>query len=307
MEGTSFDHADIAAETEMTNERLKFEGSVNHNSGLVAAMARPKDITEYMVRVVCDRLETWGFCVCSLKCQSEMAKITLQSAVDRTRRVKTSLRNIPRYSHDRSSHCESAIKEVEQIRVMIFRTLIADHKCDRDRYAAWTNTRYAIKADEQTSFFKLMSKDYHSEVAKFSQMSWFRSTAKQSKLTKQWKEAHRVGKLKRAYERLLVIKGSIYSDRASRRKSSDEQLNLDSVKAVLSRPWELKASTELHTAARQKYIMNQVLDKRGRPLITKCALGAAHSSECRDLLLGSKKFEVVLTAYRGQMWEKSRR
>ena len=100
-----------------------------------------------------------------------------------------------------------------------------------------------INAEEQTSFFMWMSKDYHDEVAKFSELSWCRTPAKQAKLTEQWKDAHWVGMWKRSDEHLLVIKGSIRSARAGRRQSRDEKWNLDSVKAVLSRIWELKAST----------------------------------------------------------------
>ena len=43
----------------------------------------------------------------------------------------------------------------KQIRVMIFHTLVAYHKCDSDRHAAWTITHYTVNADEQKSFFKL--------------------------------------------------------------------------------------------------------------------------------------------------------
>ena len=43
----SFDHADVAAETEMTNKRLKVEVLVDHSNGSVAAMVGPKDITEH--------------------------------------------------------------------------------------------------------------------------------------------------------------------------------------------------------------------------------------------------------------------
>ena len=62
------------------------------------------------------------------------------------------------------------------------------------RHAAWTLTRYVLKADGRTSFFKLMSKDYHGEVAKFSELVWFRIPAKQPKLAEQWREPHWVGK-----------------------------------------------------------------------------------------------------------------
>ena len=55
---------------------------VNHNHASVAAMRGPQDVTEYMVRVGCDRLETWRFGVRSLKCQNETAEITLQNTVD---------------------------------------------------------------------------------------------------------------------------------------------------------------------------------------------------------------------------------
>ena len=41
------------------------------------------------------------------------------------------------------------------------------------RHAAWTLKRFALKADGQTSLFKLMSKGYRGEVAKFSELVWF--------------------------------------------------------------------------------------------------------------------------------------
>ena len=69
-----------------------------------------------------------------------------------------------------------------QTRVLIFQTLKADHKCDGDRRAAWTITQCTVKAEEQTSFFKLMSKNHHGEVVKTAELSRFCSIAKQSKL-----------------------------------------------------------------------------------------------------------------------------
>ena len=80
-----------------------------------------------------------------------------------------------------------------------------------------------------------MRKDYHCEVAKFSELVWFRIPAKQPKLAEQWKEAHWVGKSERSDEQLLAIRGSTYSARAIRRKPCEEQWNLNIVKAVLVR------------------------------------------------------------------------
>ena len=302
LDVASFDHADIAAEP---NKKLKFKVLVSHSSGSVAAMEGPKDVTKYMVRFVCDMLETWGFGVCILKCQNEPAEIALQNAVVRTRQVKTIPTNTPKYSHGSLGHCESAIKEVEkQIRAMLFRTY-AGYNCNSEkfpaelqnfsslvRHAAWTLTRHAIKADGQTSCFKLMSKDHHGEIAKFSELVWFRIPAKQPKLAEQWKAAHWVGKSERSDEHLLAIRVSTYSARPIRRKPREEQWNLDSVKAVLVRPWELRVRTEFDApAVGQKYITNQALDKHGRtPLSTRCALGTgAHSSECRA------RFEAIWT------------
>ena len=42
----------------------KFKVLVSHRSGAVAALEGPKDVTEHMVRFVCDTLETWSFGVC---------------------------------------------------------------------------------------------------------------------------------------------------------------------------------------------------------------------------------------------------
>ena len=230
---------------------------MSHRSGAVAALEGPKDVTEHMVRFVCDMLETWGFW-CVSKCQNEPAVIALQNAVVRTTQFKTFPRNTPRYSQGSLGHCESAIKEVEkQMCAMLFR-MYADYSCNSDklpaelpifpwivRHAAWTLTRYALKADGQTSLFKLMSKDYHGEVTKFSELVWFRIAAKQPKLVEQRRKAQWVGKSERFDEHLLAIRGSIYSARAIRRKPRDEPWNLESVKAVLVSPWEC-AQREVH-------------------------------------------------------------
>ena len=66
----------------MFNKKLKFEVSVSHRSGAVAALEGPKDVTEYSVRVGCDRLDEWRSVVCSLKGQNETAEITLLNIVD---------------------------------------------------------------------------------------------------------------------------------------------------------------------------------------------------------------------------------
>ena len=123
----------------------------------------------------------------------------------------------------------------KQILVFISHTWRSDHTCDRDIHIALTITQCTLNAEEQTTFFKWMSKDYHGEVAKFAELRWFHSIAKQSNLAEQWKDAHLVGKLKRADEHLLVIKGLSRSARAGRGHARGEKWNLDSVKAVLNR------------------------------------------------------------------------
>ena len=151
----------------------------------------------------------------------------------------------------------------KQIRVFISHPWRADHTCDSDRHVAWTITQRTINAEEQTPLSKWMSKDYRGEVAKFAELSWFHSIAKQSKLEEQWKDDHWVGGLKGADEQLLVIRGLTRSARAGRRQARDEKWALDSVKAVLSRIQEWKASTEIDTSVdKQKYITNQAWDTR---------------------------------------------
>ena len=113
----------------------------------------------------------------------------------------------------------------KQIRVFISHTWRADHQGDSDRHFAWTITQCTVNVEEQTSFFKWMSKVYHGEVEKFAELSWFHSVVKQSKLAEQWKDAHWVGKLKRAVEHLLVIRGLTRSAGAGRRQVRDEKWN----------------------------------------------------------------------------------
>ena len=178
LDVASFDHCDILAEVGVFNKKLKFKVLASHRSGEVPALEGPKDVTGHMVRVGCDRLDEWRSGVCSLKGQNETAEITLLNTVDTSRRVKTILRNTPRYSHDSLGHCESSIKEVEkQICVFISHTWRTDHQCDNGRHVAWMITQCTINAEEQTSLFKWMSKDYHGEGAKFAELSWFHCIA----------------------------------------------------------------------------------------------------------------------------------
>ena len=96
---------------------------------------------------------------------------------------------------------------------------------------------------------------------------------KTGRTAEQWKDAQWVGKLKRADEHVLVIRGMTRSAGAGRRQARDEKWNLGSVKAVLNRIQELTASTQFDTSvARQKYIVSQALNKHRRsPLCTRCA------------------------------------
>ena len=58
------DHPDISAEVGMFNKKLMFKVLVSHRSGSVGALGGPKDVTEHMVRFVCDVLEMGFWCVC---------------------------------------------------------------------------------------------------------------------------------------------------------------------------------------------------------------------------------------------------
>ena len=188
----------------------------------MAAVTEPKDVTEYMVRVSC--MQSQGS-------KKETAASTLQNTDDTTRRAKTIPRNTTRYSNDSFGHCEEVEK---QIRVFISHTWRADHKCDSDRRAAWTFTQRTVHVEEHTSFFKWTSKDDLGEVGKFAEWNWFRSVAKTSKLAEQWTDAHLVGKLNRANEQLLVIKGLTRSAGAGRKQVRDEKWNLGSQSIIES-------------------------------------------------------------------------
>ena len=207
----------------------------------VAAVTEPKDATEYMVRV--------GWTSGDLVCAVSMVKMRQQR-----------------------SHCMTLmIRRVEQrqfheTRLGIRMTVWVIVKRRRNRYVYSFSTRHeqtisATATDRllgrlhntQSTLrskrlsFKWMSNDDNGKVAKFAEWSWFRSIA-QPKLAEQWKDAHGVGKLKRADEHSFVIRSLTRSARAGRRQARFEKWNLGSVKAVLHRIRELKTSTEIDTS-----------------------------------------------------------
>ena len=131
------------------------------------------------------------------------------------------------------------------------------------------------------------------EVTKFDELSWIRSVSKRSKLAEQWKDAHSVGKLKRADEHLLVIRGLIRSARAGRRQARGDKWNLVSVKAVMNRIRESKATS----VAGQKYVTNQVLDEHRRtPLRTRCAWDTGPHCRARLEIIWTKELAEAETA-----------
>ena len=70
LDVAAFDHCDISAEVGMFNKKLKFNFFRRATGvGAVAALEGPKDVTEHMVRFVCDMLETCVFGVCVRKCE----------------------------------------------------------------------------------------------------------------------------------------------------------------------------------------------------------------------------------------------
>ena len=88
------------------------------------------------------------------------------------------------------------------------------------------------------------------------------------------------------------MRGLTCSAKAIRRKPDEEKWNLESDKAVLVSPWELRVRTEFDAPPTgRKYITNQMLDQHGRtPLCTSCSLGTrSHSSDCRA------RFEAIWT------------
>ena len=165
LDVASCDHCDISAEVGTFNQKLKFKLLVSPRSVAVATLEGPKDVTEHLVRFVCDMLETWGFVCVSSSVRTSQQRPLCRTLFVRTRQFKTIPRNMPRYSHGSLCHCESATKEVKkQIRAMLFQ-MYADYNCNSDkfptelpisswmvRHAAWTLTRYALKADGRTSF-----------------------------------------------------------------------------------------------------------------------------------------------------------
>ena len=70
------------------------------------------------------------------------------------------------------------------------------------------------------------------------------------------------------------------------------------LKAVLSRLWELKASTEIDTsAARQKNITNQALDEHRRtPLCTRCVWNTGANCRTRFEIIWTKELAEAETA-----------
>ena len=95
-----------------------------------------------------------------------------------------------------------------------------------------------------------------------------------------------------------MIKGLIRSARTGQRQVRDEKWNLDGVMALLSRLWELNASTEIDTSvARQKYITNQALDKHRRtPLCTRCAWDTGAHCRARFEIIWTKELAEAETA-----------
>ena len=136
-----------------------------------------------------------------------------------------------------------------------------------------------------------MSKDYHSEVAKLAELSWFHRVAKQSKLAEQWKDAHWVGKLKRADEHLLVIRSLTRSAGAGRRQMRDEKWNFGQCQSSVESYSGIE-STEIDTSvARQKYITNQALNEhRCTPLCTRCAWDIEVHCRARLEIIWTKVF-----------------
>ena len=105
-----------------------------------------------------------------------------------------------------------------------------------------------------------MNKDDYDEIERFSGLSLFHNTDKQTKLAEQWKNVHWMVKLTRTEEHLLAIKCEPRSRNKNEeniminsRKNCDEQWKLGSAKTVPSLFPESKVSTERDTTvARQK-------------------------------------------------------
>ena len=118
-------------------------------------------------------------------------------------------------------------KQRKQIRATVPHTFITDHKFDSVRPAAQTIEHYMFKIHDQRSHFELMNKDDYDEIGRFSGLSLFHNTDKQTKLAEQWKNVHWMVKLTRTEEHLLAIKCEPRS-----RNKNEENLMINSRKIV---------------------------------------------------------------------------
>ena len=224
----------------------------------MAAVTEPRDVTEYLVRVSGDRLDVWRFGVCSLKGQSETAASTLHDIVDTTRRAKN---NTTRYSND-SLGCEEVEKQETCFHFPHVESRTTNATATDVLYGRLHNAQSTLRSTRHSSSGRTRTTAVKSGNSPTG--FWFRSVAQTSKLEEQRTEAHLLGKLNRANEQLIVIKGLTRSAGAGRKQVREETWNLGSAKAASSRIPGPNANTDIDTSvARQEYITNQALDEHG--------------------------------------------
>ena len=144
----------------------------------------------------------------------------------------------------------------------IFHTLVADHKFDNDRHA-WTITHNTFNANEQKSFLKLSREIIRTDLVSLSCQA---EAGRVERSSLGWK-------VEASDEHVFAINGSTHSTRTIRRTSREEQWNLDSVKAVLIRSWELKVSTKHIRCQSEVHHESSVGQTRSYTTVHKMRLG----------------------------------
>ena len=279
LDVASVDHCDISAEVGMFNKKLRFKVLVSHRSGAVAASEGPEDVTEHMVRFVLRHVGDVRFwCVSSSVKTSRQRSLcrTLLSGQGDSRQFRETRPGI------RMAVWVTVNQPAKRWRnrfVQRWFQMYADYNCNSDkfpaelprfswrvRHAAWTLTRYALKADGRTSFFQVdeqgittvrsrNSPNWFGFVLLPSSQSWRNSGEKLTGL-----ESRNDLMNFRSRSEVRLVQPERFGE-----KPRDEQWNLEFVKAVLVRVLGSCecAQSSTHRSQGLKYITNQMLDQHG--------------------------------------------
>ena len=207
-----------------------------------------KSVSDWIVRRLCDDLETWGYMGedVMIRCDGEPSIRLIRQSIALFRRGKTVPEDIPPGEHEQMGFVEAQVKstrnQFKTLRSSLERSLGEGLPADTPalqwliRWSSMTLTRYQVGADGKTGYERMKNRRCNMAICAFGEMVMYKelhpAETQRDKSVMDWKQGLYLGGLMRSNESVVGTEQGVIKAFAIKRMAGKERWNLEAVKSM---------------------------------------------------------------------------